>query len=94
MVKISRLEKKGAKAPTLAFIDIDVNGSIIKGFRLVSGKKGAFLALPSILGKGRDGRNRYFWTFKPSNELRKTIEQVVLKAYTVPVQQEQELLDF
>lgn len=62
-----------------AFADIVVGGHFaVKGFRVVDGKKGLFVSMPSEIGK--DGS--WHDTFKPiTKEARTELNRVVLEAY-------------
>ena len=62
-----------------AFADLKIGGSIvIKGFSVLNGKSGLFIAMPRKAGK--DGR--WFDILTPMNEeVKKEIETKVLDAY-------------
>lgn len=61
-VEVARIHKLNGDSPVKAFVDIKVNDSIlIKGLRVVEGKKGVFVSMPS--DKGADGK--YYDSIKP-----------------------------
>lgn len=60
-----------------AFVDITLDKTIVKGFRVVEGKDGDFVGLPSI--KGKDGV--WYPNFKPGPELGDSINAVIMKAF-------------
>lgn len=76
-MKIVRINKLEGGA-TAAFVDIETNdGIIIKGFRLVNGAKGMFLAAPEE--KGKDGK--YYETVILPKELKTQFEKLALEEY-------------
>ena len=62
-----------------AFADLKIGGSvIIKGFSVLNGKSGVFVAMPRKAGK--DGR--WFDILVPANdETKRDIEEKILEAY-------------
>jgi stage V sporulation protein G len=62
-----------------AFCDIQIdNDYIVKGFKVVEGKEGMFVGMPSEVGKS----GKWFSTFHPlSDDVRNRIEQAVMTAY-------------
>ena len=74
--RIHRLDGEGALK---AFFDVVVGSAfLIKGVRVVEGKKGVFVSMPQEQGK--DG-NWYDRVIPLSKEARAQITQVVLDAY-------------
>ena len=76
---VSRLHKLDGEGTLKAFCDIVLFDSfVVKGLRVIEGKEGLFVGMPSDLGK--DGK--WYNTFMPLNkEIRETLERVVLEAY-------------
>lgn len=76
-MKIVRMNKlNGGK--TLAFFDIETDdGIILKGFRIVDGSKGKFIASPDE--KGKDGK--YYETVILPKEIKDKIEHLALEEY-------------
>ncbi len=74
--RINRLDGEGAGK---AFCDVVIAESIlIKGFKVVEGKKGLFVSMPQQ--KGKDGQ--WYDTVIPlTKETRQQIFEVVLQAY-------------
>jgi stage V sporulation protein G len=63
---------------TLAFFDIETDdGIIIKGFRLVDGSKGKFIASPDE--KGKDGK--FYETVILPKSMKEELEKVALAEY-------------
>lgn len=76
-MKIYRMNKvEGGK--TVAFVDIETDeGIIIKGFRLVNGQKGLFLASPDA--KGKDGS--YYETVIVPPQLKQKFEKLAIEEF-------------
>lgn len=76
-MKIYRMNKvEGGK--TVAFVDIETDeGIIIKGFRLVNGQKGLFLASPDA--KGKDGN--YYETVIVPPQLKQKFEKLAIEEF-------------
>lgn len=76
-MKITRMNKlNGGK--TLAFFDIETDdGILIKGFRIVDGNKGKFIAAPDE--KGKDGK--YYEIVTLPKEMKEKLEQLALAEY-------------
>lgn len=76
-MKIIRMNKlNGGK--TLAFFDIETDdGIIIKGFRIVDGSKGKFIASPDE--KGKDGK--FYETVILPKEMKSQLEQLAIAEY-------------
>ena len=78
-VEVSDVRKIVGEGTLKAFADVKVGGTlIIKGFRVVQGKRGVFVSMPQRAGK--DGK--WFDTITPVTEdFREELEQKVLEAY-------------
>ncbi len=76
-MRVYRLnEVEGGK--TVAFVDIETDdGIIIKGFRLVNGQNGLFLASPDE--KGKDGN--YYETVIVPPQLKQKFEKLAIEEY-------------
>lgn len=76
-MKIIRMNKlNGGK--TLAFFDVETDdGIILKGFRIVDGSKGKFIASPDE--KGKDGK--YYETVILPKEIKDKLEKLALEEY-------------
>ena len=77
IANIYRLEGSG---PLKAFCDIIVSGIVlIKGIRIVEGRKGLFVRMPAKTGK--DGK--WYDSIRPmSKEIREALNEIVIKAFT------------
>jgi stage V sporulation protein G len=78
-IEIADIRKFVGSGNLKAHADVKIDGKlIIKGFRVMLGKNGIFVSLPSQVGK--DGR--WFETLKPLNDkLKHEFEAKVLEAY-------------
>ncbi|MGQ9799684.1 MAG: septation protein SpoVG family protein [Ignavibacterium sp.] len=76
-MKIIRMNKfNGGK--TLAFFDVETDdGIILKGFRIVDGTKGKFIASPDE--KGKDGK--YYETVTLPKEMKAQLEKMAIAEY-------------
>lgn len=78
-IEVSRIFRFDGDGPVKAMADIVLEGQFaIKGFRVVSGKKGLFVGTPR--GQGKDGR----WYDRVSaltEEAKQLLTETVLKAY-------------
>lgn len=76
VVRLYRFENDG---PVKAFCDIQFDDDyVIKGFRVVEGKEGLFVGMPS--GVGKDGR--WYNTFLPlTDQVKGRIQEAVISAY-------------
>ena len=85
-VEIERIHFLSGEGTTKAFCDILISDSfIVKGLRVVHGKDGLFLSMPRE--QGRDGK--WYDTFRPnSKEIRKEMEELVLKNYNQKLSQD------
>ena len=76
IANIYRLDGDGA---TKAFCDIIVSGLLlVKGIRIIEGRNGLFVKMPSRAGK--DGK--WYESIRPMNkEIRNCLSEVVIKAF-------------
>lgn len=77
-IQVSRIHRVEGDTKLKAFVDILVSGVVIKGLRIVSGKKGLFLSMPQQQGK--DGK-WYNAVYPVSKEVRNELAEIVLSAY-------------
>ena len=79
VVKVEKIHKLNSDLPTKAFVDITIlDNFMIKGLRVVKGKDGLFVAMPTE--QGRDGK--WYETFYAlTKEVRKAIENLILEKY-------------
>ena len=77
-LQVSRIHKVDGDEHLKAFVDISVNGVVIKGLRVVNGSKGLFVSMPRHQGK--DGK--WYETVYPSTqEIRQELNDLVLAAF-------------
>lgn len=78
-ISVNRIHKLDGTGAVKAFVSISINDEItIKGLRVLDGKNGLFVTMPTE--KGKDGK--WYNTVLPlSVEVRDTIEKIVLEAY-------------
>ncbi len=78
-ITVKRVHKFENSGALKGFADIAINDVlIIKGLRIVEGKKGLFVSMPQTQGKD----NRWYDSFYPvSAEARQQIQEEVLAAY-------------
>ncbi|MBN1406056.1 MAG: SpoVG family protein [Candidatus Omnitrophica bacterium] len=78
-IKVERIHKLNGESALKGFADISVaNSFLIKGLRIISGKKGLFVGMPSEQGK--DGK--WYNTVDLTNEgLKEKLSDTVLSAY-------------
>jgi stage V sporulation protein G len=77
-VQVVRLHRFDGDSKTKAFADISIGHFVVKGLRVVEGKKGLFLAMPQE--KSKDGK--WYDTFFPATkEAREVLNDLVLNAY-------------
>lgn len=77
-LKVSRIHRFDGDTKLKAFVDISVNGVVIKGLRVVNGSKGLFVSMPRHQGK--DGK-WYDTVYPESKERRQELHELVLSAY-------------
>ncbi len=77
-MKIQRINKLNGEGKTVAFLDIQTDDDIIiKGFRLVNGSNGLFLASPDE--KGKDGK--YYDNVILPKEMKEKLTQMAIEEY-------------
>jgi len=77
-LKVVRLYRFDGDSKVKAFVDVGIGDFIIKGLRVLQGKKGLFLAMPQE--KAKDGK--WYNSFYPvTEEARQNLSEVVLTAY-------------
>jgi stage V sporulation protein G len=76
---VKRITKLNGDGAIKAFCDLDIAGSfLIKGFKVVDGKKGLFVSMPREQGKN----GQWYDTVAPlTKEAREQLSEAVLKAY-------------
>ena len=70
--------------PTVAFVNVTIlDKLVLKGIRVVDGKKGLFIAFPQTKRKGKKGKDdEYFDIFFPiTKEFREELTEAILEAY-------------
>lgn len=78
LIQVSRLYRIDDDSKLKAFVDVVIGDFLVKGLRIVQGKKGLFLAMPQE--KSKDGR--WYSVFYPTTkEARQSLAEVVLAAY-------------
>jgi len=77
-IKVVRLHRFDGDSKLKAFADIAIGDFIVKGLRVVQGKKGLFLAMPQEQAK--DGK-WYSLFFPITDEARQSLAAKVLAAY-------------
>ena len=78
-VEVLRLHRLSGESSLKAFADVSFAGVfIVKGIKVVEGKNGLFVSMPSE--KGKDGK--WYNTAHPlTKEFRESLNEVVLQAY-------------
>lgn len=70
--------------PTVAFVNVTIlDKLVLKGIRVVDGRKGLFIAFPQTRRKGKKGADdKYFDIFFPiTKEFREELTEAILMAY-------------
>ena len=70
--------------PTVAFVNVTIlDKLVLKGIRVVEGRKGLFIAFPQSKRKGKKGKeDEYFDIFFPiTKEFREELTKAILEAY-------------
>ena len=70
--------------PTVAFVNVTIlDKLVLKGIRVVDGRKGLFIALPQSKRKAKKGgKDEYFDIFFPiTKEFREEMTEAILEAY-------------
>ncbi|MBN1156543.1 septation protein SpoVG family protein [Candidatus Woesearchaeota archaeon] len=79
MVEVARLYRFEDNGSALkAFADVIINQVLVKGIRVVEGKKGIFITMPQT--QGRDGK-WYPTTMLLDDGLKEELQSVVLNAF-------------
>jgi len=77
-VKVVRLYRFEGDSKVRAFVDVSIGDFVVKGLRVVEGKKGVFLAMPQE--KAKDGK--WYNAFYPATkEAREGLTEMILAAY-------------
>ena len=78
-IEIANIYRLDGSSSLKAFCDIVVSGLVlIKGIRIVEGRNGLFVRMPSRTGK--DGK--WYESIRPmSKEIRETLNEIVIKAF-------------
>ena len=77
-MEVAHLRRLDGNGKTRAFCDVSVSGILIKGFRVVDGKKGLFVGMPQQQGK--DGK--WYEVVSPiDEEIRTHLATLILEAY-------------
>ena len=75
-MKISRMTK-GDWGKIKAFFDLDIDGIIVKGFKLVDGANGMFVGAPSV--KNKEGK--YDATVIVPKDMQPKLNELAIKYY-------------
>jgi len=76
--KVVRLHRFDGDSKMKAFVDVTIGDFMVKGLRILEGKKGLFLAMPQEQAK--DGK--WYNIFYPvTEEARQNLSEIVLAAY-------------
>jgi len=80
-IDVARVHKVEGNSSLKAFADIVIGGSfLIKGMKIVEGKNGLFVSMPSELGK--DGK--WYNNVMPiTREAREALSETLMEAYEV-----------
>lgn len=81
-IRMYLTDKKVSAMGLLANVVISVEDIVVKGFKLIEGKKGKFLANPSI----KSGREYYDQSYFLDTKVREKIEKVVIDEYESEVE--------
>lgn len=77
-IKVVRLYRFDGDSKIKAFVDVSVGDFVVKGLRILEGKKGLFMGLPQE--KAKDGK--WYNLFYPvTKEARQILSDTVLAAY-------------
>ena len=77
-IQVDRIHRIEGDSKLKAFVDISLDGVVIKGLRVVSGVNGLFVSMPCHQGK--DGK-WYDTVFPVTREKRQELSELVLQAY-------------
>lgn len=78
-IEVCRLYRTESEGPIKAFCDVQFDDDyIVKGFKIVEGKDGLFVGMPSELGK----HGRWYSTFMPLDDsVKSKLEDAIIEAY-------------
>ena len=78
-IEVIRMHRFDNEGPVKAFCDIQIGEEyIVKGFRVVDGKEGPFVGMPSGIAK----TGKWFNTFTPlTADVKNRIETAIISAY-------------
>ncbi len=77
-LEVVRLHRFDGDSKTKAFVDIAIGDFVVKGLRVLEGKKGLFLGMPQE--KSKDGK--WYSSFYPiTEEAKQSLSDAVLAAY-------------
>ena len=83
-VAVKRINKVEGTSATRAYCDVAIGGAyLIKGLKVVNGKNGLFVSMPSEQGKN----GQWYDTLVPlTKEARDRLSQIVLEAFHADVE--------
>ena len=78
-MEIARIHKLDGEGPLRAFCDVTLfDAFMVKGLKVLEGKEGLYVGMPSELGKDGKWHN----TFMPLNkDIREELDRTILEAY-------------
>jgi len=77
-IQVERIHRIEGDSKLKAFVDISLDGVVIKGLRVVSGVNGLFVSMPCHQGK--DGK-WYDTVYPVTREKRQELSELILQAY-------------
>lgn len=77
-IEVAQMRRLEGDRKTKAFCDVAVSGFVIRGFRVVDGKRGLFVGMPRQQGK--DGK-WYDTVQLPDEQIRMGLSELILEAY-------------
>jgi len=78
LIQVSRIYKVDGDSKLKAFVDVSLDGVVIKGLRIVEGSNGLFVSMPRHQGK--DGK-WYNTVYPTTKEIQQKLSDLVLAAY-------------
>ena len=78
LIQVSRIYKVDGDSKLKAFVDVSLDGVVIKGLRIVEGSNGLFVSMPRHQGK--DGK-WYNTVYPATKEIQQKLSDLVLAAY-------------
>ena len=77
--EVKRITRLNGQSSVKAFCDVSINGSfLLKGIKVVEGKKGVFVSMPREQGKN----GQWYDTIAPlTKEARARLSEIVMGAY-------------